>query len=247
MTALAGGTIAGGTTLAEYKEKLAEHGILDKHMHMIMDNKTTTDAMRGDRLPEMITRLKKETTIPPDKWYRILATRNSSIALLQDTFTNMIDALRSTGIQPKHFYKILSHDSTSRLLLEDKTRFQSVIEALRLSGIHVVKWHTVLCADHVVVAISKGSLPKIIRNMNLDRCSQDEWHTRMVMSYTHSASVVTSFESGDLIAAEIARPQQGMTNQATQDPIDAALDRLRKARQASKTLRPVLGHSVQRS
>ncbi len=50
VTVLAGGTIAGGTTLGEYKEKLGKDGILDKHLHMIMRNKTTTDSMCGDRL-----------------------------------------------------------------------------------------------------------------------------------------------------------------------------------------------------
>jgi hypothetical protein len=87
----------------------------------------------------MIGRFKKKTTIPPDKWYGILATHRSSITFLEDTFTIMIVVMRNTGIHPQHFYKKLSQNSTSMLLLEDKARFQRVMAALRLSGILVVK------------------------------------------------------------------------------------------------------------
>jgi hypothetical protein len=173
VVALTGGTIAGGTTLAEYKEKLGAHGIQDIHLHRITNNKTTTETIRGGRLPEMIARLKKETSIPTEKWYGILALRSSSKALLDDTFRNMILILRSTGIQSEHFYKILSSDTAASMLLEDKPAFQRVIESLRLSGMDVGTWHTMLCAKPVVGAISKGALPKIIRNLNLAHCHKN--------------------------------------------------------------------------
>jgi hypothetical protein len=268
VVALTAGTIAGGTTLAEYKEKLGAHGIQDIHLHRIMNNKTTTEAIRGGRLPEMIARLKKETSIPTEKWYGILAIRSSSKALLDDTFGNMILMLRSTGIQPEHFYKILSSDTVASMLLEDKPAFQRVIESLRLSGMDVGTWHTMLYTKPVVGAISKGALPKIIRNLNLAHCHKNGWHTRIITDLatlckltcvctpvacvcrcqtagvskgrsapcvcecrTHSPSVVTSFESGDLMDAGVARPQDsGIPNQGTQNPIDTVLERFREAR-----------------
>jgi hypothetical protein len=159
---------------------LGTHGIEEKHLHRIMDNKTTTDAIRGDRLPEMIERLKKETTIPTEKWYAIQATPSSSKTLLDDTFTNMIVTLQSTGIQSEHFYKILSIGTTSLMLREDKPAFQRVIESLRFSGMNVVTWDTLLTKPSPVIAISKGVLPKIIRNLKLAGCDQRTWHTQIV-------------------------------------------------------------------
>ena len=78
MTVVTGGTIDGGTTLAEYTEKLVKHGMGDQHLHLIMGNKTTTDTIRDGRLSTvtMIDNLQQESTIPHDKWYTILANRH---------------------------------------------------------------------------------------------------------------------------------------------------------------------------
>ena len=100
MTVVTGGTIDGGTTLAESTEKLVKHGMEDQHLHLIMGNKITTDAIRGGRLSIMIDSLQQESTIPHDKWYAILANRHCSIALLDDTFKDMILELRQDVIAP---------------------------------------------------------------------------------------------------------------------------------------------------
>jgi hypothetical protein len=57
---------------------------------------------------------------------------------------------------------------------------QRVIESLRLSGMHAMTWHTVLCANNAVIAISKGALPKIIRNLKMAHCDQRTWHSRII-------------------------------------------------------------------
>jgi len=85
VVAIAAGTMAGGTTLQQYKEILGTHGIQEEHLHRIMQNTITTDAMRTGTLHKMIYSLRQVDTTPCDKWYGILASRSCSIALLDDT------------------------------------------------------------------------------------------------------------------------------------------------------------------
>ena len=102
-----------------------------------MGNKTTTDAIRGGRLSIMIDSLQQESTIPHDKWYAILANRHCSIALLDDTFKDMILELQQAGIPPQHYYNILQQNTASNMIHSDKPVFQRVIGALRVSGVDV--------------------------------------------------------------------------------------------------------------
>ena len=91
-----GGTIAGGTTFTEYKEKLDEHGIQDKHLHRINENKTTTDGGRSY-----------------DKWYTLLVNPILSMTLLDNTFKHMIVELQKTDIHTDHYYKVLIQNTVS--------------------------------------------------------------------------------------------------------------------------------------
>ena len=116
-----GGTIAGGTKFTEYKEKLDEHGIHDKHLHRINENKTTTDGGRlsimiyrlGGRLSIMIHSLQQEPTIPYDKWYTLLVNPILSMTLLDNTFKHMIVELQKTDIHTDHYYKTLIQNTVS--------------------------------------------------------------------------------------------------------------------------------------
>ena len=174
VTTVAAGTIDGGTTLAEYKAQLDPHGIQDQHLGKIMGNNTTTEAIRGGRLSTMIGSLKRESTIPHDKWYTILANRHCSMVLLDDTFKDMISDLRQAGIPPQYYQKILRDSTASKMIRTDRPAFQRVIGALRVSGLYVDTWHTMLTSSPVINAIANGTLPKITRNLNLDGRRQHE-------------------------------------------------------------------------
>jgi hypothetical protein len=112
----------------------------DQHLYRIMGNKTTTDTICDGRLSTvtMIDNLQQESTIPHDKWYIILANRHWSIALLDDTFKDMILELHQTGIPPQHYYKILQQTTASNMIHSHNPVFQRVIgTALRVSGVDV--------------------------------------------------------------------------------------------------------------
>ena len=165
---VAGGTIDGDTTLTQYKEQLHPHGIQAEHFHLIMGNNTTTETIHDGRLSTMIGSLQRESTIPHDKWYAILANRHCSIVLLDDTFKDMILELRQDSIPPHQYYKILQQTTASNMIHSDKPVFQRVIGALRVSGGDVGMWHRVLVHPPVIIAISNDCLPKMIRSLNLD-------------------------------------------------------------------------------
>ena len=86
----------------------------------------------------------------------------------------MILELRQDVIAPYLYYKILQDITASKLIHSDRPAFQRVIGALRVSGLDVDTWHTMLVRSPVINAIANGSLLKMIRNLNLHGSRQRE-------------------------------------------------------------------------
>ena len=86
----------------------------------------------------------------------------------------MIVELRQAGIPPQHYYKILRDNTASKMIRTDRPAFMRVIGALRVSGLDVQTWHTMLARCDVIKAIANGSLPKMIRNLTIDGSRQHE-------------------------------------------------------------------------
>ena len=146
--------------------------------------------------------------------------------------------------------------TASNMIRSDRSAFRRVIGTLRVSGLDVQTWHTMLARCDVIKAIANGSLPKMIRNLNIDGCSQHEWHTRInsglvrlctlrctctpptCVCRCHNA-VASAADKKKQVACvcecrtrtqsvSVAGLQEEMLNQTTDNPVYAALVMLRE-------------------